>query len=462
MNQVLVIAAGDTPRPPGNPFAFQLAFALHQRRSGSVLYCDAENTAAVRKGTSFPTCLRTARPLKARDSPIGVARVLAATRVLLSYCDPPACRPIVVLIGSPFEQLRVLWALVTAGLRPCVLVILHVGAADVPFRPETSDLFHLADLIVAESAFGARAVQRCCKETLTSLRRRIAIIPPPVEGGAGQANDPSQRQAVRKNTFGVLPDQLLVVCRAGHPADHRAFLAMQIFRTFAEGQYWTCARCHRITAFNSDESLRPLPASTCSFCLATDGRRGQGWPTARLFVSGGTSRSSDTAIEPDSWDLRSVRRALGLEARVFVEGDDGIPEADGIETVFERVSAADINLLPHDLADVEPALLAGCAMGVPAIATRFGATAEVFGSQVRLVAPCALLLTSEGHWRATMDAGAAVAELLALAHNAGERTALGASARDSMRALSWDNVANRWFDQIDRLCSSMESACADF
>jgi hypothetical protein len=139
---------------------------------------------------------------------------------------------------------------------------------------------------------------------------------------------------------------------------------------------------------------------------------------------------------------------------MFLDGDEGLPPADSIETLLARLGALDIHLLPHDLADVEHVLLAGCAMGVPTITTRFGAATGLLDSHVRLVAPRGLLLNSEGHWMATMEIGAAVSELLELARNAQDRVTLGASSRDAMRALAWDHVTHQWLDEIERLGSA--------
>jgi hypothetical protein len=120
-----------------------------------------------------------------------------------------------------------------------------------------------------------------------------------------------------------------------------------------------------------------------------------------------------------------------------------------------RLSALDIHLLPHDLADVEHVLLAGCAMGVPTITTRFGAAEELLGSHLRVVPPRGLLLNSEGHWLATMEIGAAVSELVGLAQSAQDRVRFGAVSRDAMGALAWDHVTHQWLDQIEQLGSAV-------
>jgi hypothetical protein len=390
-------------------------------------------------------------PVRVEPTARGVVRLVAAVRALVATPSSTDRKPTLVLLGSPAGQRWALGALVAAGLRPSVRIVLHVRAAEVPFRPETSDLFGRADLIVVESAFGARAVEHCCRGTGVVLRRPIVTIPPPAAGDVPHGTDSSARAAIRRVTFGVAAGDLLVGCFTGGGVDHPGFLALRIFRSFADGLYWWCGRCDRITVFDDDYCLKPLPISTCPLCSATDGRRGQAYPRARLFLARRNAAVAADACQHGRWSLRDTRRAWTLEERVILEGDRGVPPADSPEMRLERLSALDIHLAPHHLADVDGAIVAGCAMGVPTIATRFGAVGELFDSCARLVAPRPLLLDSEAHWTATIDVGAAVRELVSLAQSAEERTALAASARDAMRALRRDIVAARWREHIERL-----------
>jgi glycosyltransferase involved in cell wall biosynthesis len=142
---------------------------------------------------------------------------------------------------------------------------------------------------------------------------------------------------------------------------------------------------------------------------------------------------------------------LGLEGRVIVEGDDGLPPADSMETMVRRLACLDIHLLPHHLSALEPALLASCALGVPAITTRFGVAAEVLEDAARLVAPCVTLDDSAGHRTAIMDAAGAVRELLLLARDGAARASLGAAGRAAVRVHGDDDVLSQWVSHLERL-----------
>lgn len=149
-----------------------------------------------------------------------------------------------------------------------------------------------------------------------------------------------------------------------------------------------------------------------------------------------------------------MRRLWGLDGSVMVEGDDALSPADSMETMARRLACLDIHLLPHHLGDLEPALLASCAMGVPAITTRFGAAAEVLEDAARLVAPCVTLDDSAGHRTAIMDAAGAVKELLGLAQDAPARARLGAAGRAVTRAHDDRTVLSRWVDHLERLAAA--------
>ncbi|MCC7240933.1 MAG: hypothetical protein IT180_03325 [Acidobacteria bacterium] len=81
-----------------------------------------------------------------------------------------------------------LWGVVAAGLRTRLRVALHVRAAHVPFGSDLADVFPLADLIVTESAFGARAVSFAAREQGMTLRCSPVAIPPLLDPGLRTAH----------------------------------------------------------------------------------------------------------------------------------------------------------------------------------------------------------------------------------------------------------------------------------
>ncbi len=140
-----------------------------------------------------------------------------------------------------------------------------------------------------------------------------------------------------------------------------------------------------------------------------------------------------------TWTASDARRLLGLEGRVFFDGDP------------DMASRVDIFLAPHPLGDLELTLLASCALGVPTVATRFGAAAEQLAGMTRLVQPAVILDTSEGHREALMDVGGAVRELMDLADDPRARRVEGARARLAMASSTPSAVAARWHDHLARL-----------
>jgi hypothetical protein len=336
-----------------------------------------------------------------------------------------------------------------------VQLVVHVRAAKAPLHPSRCDFFPLADLIVTDSAYGAGVVRHGCAEVGSVLRCPVAVIPQAIAAEAILGDLFRQRDAARRELFGLDPSHLLIGCGSGLADDPRQFLAMRIFRIFANGWYWSCARCSRITLFDSDDDLQSIPTSTCSRCRVSDGRLGIHWPAARMFVANQTTlplRPSESGY--DNWTVEQIRSAHGLDGRVYLEGDDNLPPANSNETMLRRLSCLDIHLLPHHLSDVEPVLLTTCAMGVAAITTRFGAAQEVVGRVARLVAPCVTLDDSAGHRTAIMDERVAVEELLRLAEDAVAREGLGDAGRAVMRTHGESVVARQWVDHLERLSAT--------
>jgi len=111
----------------------------------------------------------------------------------------------------------------------------------------------------------------------------------------------------------------------------------------------------------------------------------------------------------------------------------------------------DVHLVPHHLADVEPAVLAGCARGVPTIATDFGAASETLGSHARLVPPSAMTYASDGSVVALMDTGRALRELGTLLDPAGPDPAAGRGMRTPAEAALDADAAGAWHRHLESL-----------
>ncbi|MCC7240932.1 MAG: hypothetical protein IT180_03320 [Acidobacteria bacterium] len=108
----------------------------------------------------------------------------------------------------------------------------------------------------------------------------------------------------------------------------------------------------------------------------------------------------------------------------------------------------DVHVVPHHLADIEAAVLAGCALGVPTITTDFGAAAELLGSRARLVPPCALTYASDGQCVALIDAGLALHELRTLTGPSSVRAAEGHGGPTVALAPDFAALAE-WRQQVE-------------
>lgn len=373
-------------------------------------------------------------------------RLLAATRRILTG-TMGRVRPVVLFIGPESCQRRWMWALVAAGLRSGVRVALHVGASRVPLDLALADPFRLADLIGTDSDFGARAVLQCCRDGRVEAGGPVVSIPSLLLVASAPGDDRADRDAFRSATFDLGPDHLLIASAAD--ATPACWLALAIFAAFADGLYWQCHRCGRVAAFPRDHVLAPVPVHSCGACGSTDGHRGRARPEARLFVAGSAAHIAPGEAH-DTWTAREALEHLGLEGRVFREGDGRTPSA-AFTTTVRRLAVADIHIAPHPLADVQPAVLASAALGVPTVATRFGAAVEVLAEAARLVPPALTQTASSGHHVAIMDTGQAVRELLVLADDAPARRAQGERARLAMRRSEPSAVACRWHDHLQRL-----------
>lgn len=377
------------------------------------------------------------------DGPGRLARsrvaLVGAVRTLLrdGHGEAP---PILWFIGDETRQQRWLWALIVAGLRPRVRVVVHVRAPCVPVDPALADLFQLADLIVTESDFGARAVRRCCRDRGAEAGGPVVSMPPLVPARVRVQDGTVRRDAVRAMAGATSGDLLIA---SGGATTAVTLRAMAVFQVFADGSYRACGGCHRVTPFTSRGACERSPVPVCGACGSTESRVGRPRPEARLFVAH-SAPAGASASPLGAWSAEHASRLLGLEGRAHVETDAGVEPRHTLAHALSRLAAADIHLAPHDLSDLDSTVLASCALGVPTVTTRFGAAAEILPGVARLVPPAITLDASEGHRLAIMDIGGAVRELRDLADDAEALRETGARAREAMHRIDPAAVAARW------------------
>lgn len=372
---------------------------------------------------------------------------LIAVRGLIRAASPLE-RPVLVVLGTEAEQSRLIRALVAAGLRPQVRIVLHVPAALVPLEPRVVESFRFVDLVVTDSAFGERAVEQGYADASATRRTSIERIEPFVAVPGDDRPTSLDRRRLRRERFGLDDHHLLIVCETTtRPAPA---LALHVFRLFADGLYWACAACGRLTPFGQDDSLRPVPVRACHRCGATQGQPGRPEPNARLCLACPRKPVTTHASSREEWTLDDTRQALGMADRVLLEGDEGVAAFDRGLTAADRLQCADIHLAPHPLADAEPSVLIGCALGVPTIAPRFGALGERLANAAHLVPPGVTLHTSRSHVMGLMDVALGLEALVALS-DTGARELAGHEVRARSSWWTPADVTDRWMQALEGL-----------
>lgn len=314
-------------------------------------------------------------------------------------------KPIVILFGATVPYRRVSWGIIKAGLRPHVVLVLHLRVDEVPMPRAAAELLALVDLVVVESRFGARAVRACLREARAHREPQIAVVPPVLE-------DASRSDVPRADEPHGAPFR--VGCVLEPYTERDAFLALWIFRLFADGHYSVCDDCGFVTPWGERaEDFEPMPVSNCMRCRSARSRRGRTWQ-ATLRLAAFPAPRLDVS-PPNTWDLPALRSLLGLSGRVLVEGEDGFPILDTESAWLDCLTSFDAHLSVRSSAGVDRAALATRMLGVPTLSTRFGASSEILEGRVRLVEPRDVLLDAAGHWSPVMDVGQAASTLAALA-----------------------------------------------
>lgn len=371
----------------------------------------------------------------ARSEAEGTASVSAAVRRALR--DGGTARPILVLFGPEKRQRRVVWGLALAGLLARVRLVVHATAARIPYEPCVADVFARADVVVTESEIGARAVGQCCEEA--SEPAPGVMVAPMAYPSPSSLPDPTpaDRRSQRRVRLGVDDDALVVGCWGHDGWEQVAPLAMGIFAQFTRGHYWRCDDCGHLTPWSVDDHLRPVPREQCERCRSARGSVGRERDDTRLVLVG------EPGDEDHAWGPRAIGEQLGLGDRIV---HDSPGAADGLGQLWGCI---DVHLQPHLLADVPAAIRASCALGIPVVATRYGAVEERLAGTARLVLARMIVDHSAGHRIALMDPGGALAELCHLAEDPVARRRTAAGLRGLAQAGETDAVLARWIELLD-------------
>lgn len=350
-------------------------------------------------------------------------------------------RPVVVLFGDETRQRRLVWGLALSGLLPRVRLVVHACAARIPYEPSAAEVFARADLVVTESRVGARAVRQCCAEA-GEPPPPVVVTPPAFPARSGLPRpSPADRRALRRARMGVNDDALVVGCWAGDAMVEVAPLAMGIVQQFTRGQYFQCDRCGHLTPWVVDDHLRPVPCEQCERCGSWSGTAGRARDDTSLVLIG------EPANGNGGWGTQAVGTWLGLEDRIVHETE--APTTQPANAVAHLWGCVDVHLQPHLLADVPAPILASCVLGIPIVATRYGAVEEWLTDAARLVPPRMVVDHSEGHRIALMDPGGALRELCRLADDPAARRLAAAGMCELAHAGESGDLLDRWIELLD-------------
>ncbi len=373
-----------------------------------------------------------------RGTVTGADRITCLSGVVRCALGDEVERLALVLLGDEAAQRRLVWRVALAGLLPKVRLVVHAGAARLPYAPSMADLFARADVVVTESELGAQAVQQCCEEG-GAPARNVVVLPPLLPWGAGlSAPSAADRRAQRQARMGVDDDAVVVGCWTGHGPEEVASLGLRIFQLFAQGHYWRCGQCDHLTPWAEDDQRRPAATNHCARCGSVRGVAGRARDRTRLVLIG------DPRSEDGLWRTGTIGTHLGLGDRIVQE-----PMPTSPRDLLQLWGCIDVHVQPHVLADVPPSLRVSCALGVPIVATGYGAVEEWLAGAASLVPPRMVLDHSAGHRIALMDAGGAVSQLCHLAEDPAARRLASARLRELARGWEASAVLDPWIDLLD-------------
>lgn len=376
----------------------------------------------------------------------GNPRVSGAVRRVLGDGGGP---PVVVLFGDETRQRRLVWGLALSGLLPRVRLVVHAGAAKIPYEPSSAEVFARAQVVVTESQVGARAVRQCCAEAGEPAPR--LVVTPPAFPARANLPEPTaaDRRALRRARMGADDHALVVGCWAHDELDQVGPLAMSIFWQFTRGHYWHCDRCDHLTPWVVDDHLRPVPSERCERCGSASGTVGRARDDTRLVLIG------EPADGTGVWGTRAVGAWLGLSDRIVHETE--APTTGSTGDVAHLWGGVDIHLQPHLLADVPASIRTSCVLGMPVVATCYGAVEEWLTGVARLVPPRLVVDHSAGHRIALMDPGGALRELCRLADDHATRRLTAAGLGELAHGWQTGALLDRWIELVDAAGRDLKS-----
>jgi hypothetical protein len=256
------------------------------------------------------------------------------------------------------------------------------------------------------------------------------VLPPAIDLAAAPPAD-----SARRSTTG------LRVAMVFDTLDHNATAALTLLAALATGAISTCDRCGTAPFRFSPVTAQLVPATSCG-CGRTMVTHGP------LDVHGYLS-VQDEALAPWTYDyLVHVRRALGLDARVVFDGDDGVewPTTDG--ELIGRLASFDLHLSASGTPSLPRGAFLAAAAGIPSVVPDCGAA-----TGLTWLRTCGYRTDTRGDdsVRVWLDLAGAATEILRLGERAEERGALGQRARQAVVGHDVGQLSRSWHVLLDRV-----------
>jgi len=360
-----------------------------------------------------------------------------------------ATQPVLLCLGTQFDQIALLEALREEDLRDGVRLVVNVALDYAPLPVQAMDHFGALDAVVPYTRFGSEAILDCARRAGVAADSLVDPIPQGVDTGVFRPPPAEERTRARRQLFGLGEDDRLLAYFGRNSENKRADVVLRLFHLVVSGSYAVCERCGNTSAAGLDRDGRPLaPPRRCAACESERLRPGR--PRDDVHVYRHTDVDAHrVGAASGGRDLRHIARTWGIEDRVRFRTDLQIGRGDDVAGLARRMGACDVHVLPFERAGWELTLLETAACGVPNVITEVSAPPE-YAAPFSRVVPVGSYAIDESV-RGTIDTDLALRAILELLDDPAARRELGQAGVRVARELDWSRVCPLWADLLGRV-----------
>ena len=349
----------------------------------------------------------------------------------------------ILSIGPGYDQLALLELLTENHWRQDVTFVAYMPIDYGPLPPLFGSLLAEVDYFVPYTRNAAQIVEDWCWREDGDFGKVSQPIPHGVRTDIFRPSTLDVRRAVRRDSFRLRDDDLLIGYFGKNSRHKRAELAVRIFQLLVHGKYATCSNCGSLKAFQLDpvdmQFIKPI---TCSGCSCVELKPGKPFRKAKLYLHSDDPEGKNRH-HSGGWDLRVLARRLAVDNQIV--WSQSLPDPDGVGAceLARRMSACDIHLLPYESGGWELTVLETGACGVPNVITDFAAPPEYARPFARLIPIGPPIFETTGI-RGLMDIEFALAALLELGSSHSARRVLGKNGLEVAKEYAWPRVTRLW------------------